>query len=149
MSPTIPFLDLQAVYREDQPAYDAAYRRVMDSGRWVLGPELSAFETDFAAACGRRHAIGVGNGLDALALALQVAGIGTTLSGINLIATIVKMRAPGMTLMKMPIFTWSALTTNTLIVAAFPILTAVLAMLSLDRYLGTNFFTNKIGRAHV
>ncbi len=76
MTPSVPFLDLQAVYREDQPAYDAAYRRVMDSGRWILGPELAAFEAEFATACGRRHAIGVGNGLDALALALQVAGVG-------------------------------------------------------------------------
>lgn len=75
-SAPVPFLDLQAVYREDQPAYDAAYRRVMDSGRWILGPELTAFEAGFAAACGRRHAIGVGNGLDALALALQVLGVG-------------------------------------------------------------------------
>jgi dTDP-3-amino-3,4,6-trideoxy-alpha-D-glucose transaminase len=72
----IKFLDLQAVYRQDQAAYDAAYRRVMDSGRWIMGPELEAFEAEFAAFGGRRHAIGVGNGLDALALALQVAGIG-------------------------------------------------------------------------
>jgi dTDP-3-amino-3,4,6-trideoxy-alpha-D-glucose transaminase len=76
MSEGIKFLDLQAVYRKDQAAYDAAYRRVMDSGRWILGPELEAFEAEFAAYGGRRHAIGVGNGLDALALALQVAGIG-------------------------------------------------------------------------
>jgi len=67
------------------------------------------------------------------------------LSGVNLIATIVKMRAPGMTMMKLPIFTWTALCTNVLIVAAFPILTAVLALLSLDRYVGTNFFTNDFG----
>jgi histidinol-phosphate/aromatic aminotransferase/cobyric acid decarboxylase-like protein len=76
MSEPIKFLDLQAIYRQDQAAYDAAYRRVMDSGRWILGPELEAFEAEFAAFGGRRHAIGVGNGLDALALALQVAGIG-------------------------------------------------------------------------
>lgn len=73
---TIKFLDLQALYRQDQAAYDAAYRRVMDSGRWILGPELAAFEAEFAAFGGRRHAVGVGNGLDALVLALQVAGIG-------------------------------------------------------------------------
>lgn len=84
-------------------------------------------------------------GVDYYIWALQVAGVGTTLSGINLIATIVKMRAPGMTMMKMPVFTWTALCTNVLIVAAFPILTAVLAMLSLDRYVGTNFFTNVMG----
>ena len=77
--------------------------------------------------------------------ALQIAGVGTTLSGINLIVTIIKMRAPGMSLMKMPVFTWTSLCSNVLIVASFPVLTAVLAMLTLDRYLGTNFFTNDLG----
>ncbi|MBS0422629.1 MAG: cytochrome o ubiquinol oxidase subunit I, partial [Proteobacteria bacterium] len=84
-------------------------------------------------------------GVDYYIWSLQIAGVGTLLSGINLIATIVKMRAPGMSLMKMPVFTWTALCTNVLIVAAFPVLTAVLAMLSLDRYVGTNFFTNDLG----
>ncbi|MDM0115828.1 cytochrome o ubiquinol oxidase subunit I [Variovorax sp. J22R133] len=84
-------------------------------------------------------------GVDYYIWSLQIAGVGTLLSGVNLIATIVKMRAPGMTLMKMPIFTWTALCSNVLIVAAFPVLTAALALLSLDRYLGTNFFTNDLG----
>jgi cytochrome o ubiquinol oxidase subunit 1 len=84
-------------------------------------------------------------GVDYYIWSLQIAGVGTLLSGINLIATIVKMRAPGMKLMKMPIFTWTALCTNVLIVAAFPVLTAVLGMLSLDRMAGTNFFTNELG----
>ncbi|WP_022687750.1 cytochrome o ubiquinol oxidase subunit I [Sphingomonas phyllosphaerae] len=84
-------------------------------------------------------------GVDYYIWALQIAGVGTLLSGVNLLATIIKMRAPGMGLMQMPIFTWSALVTNVLIVAAFPVLTAVLAMLSLDRYVGTNFFTNTGG----
>ncbi|MGC1304409.1 MAG: cytochrome o ubiquinol oxidase subunit I [Caulobacteraceae bacterium] len=84
-------------------------------------------------------------GVDYYIWSLQIAGVGTLLSGINLIATIVKMRAPGMTMMMMPVFTWTALCTNVLIVAAFPILTAVLALLSLDRYVGTNFFTNELG----
>ena len=84
-------------------------------------------------------------GVDYYIWALQVAGVGTLLSGINLIATIVKMRAPGMTLMKMPVFTWTSLCTNVLIVAAFPVLTAVLVLLGLDRYVGTNFFTNDLG----
>jgi cytochrome o ubiquinol oxidase subunit 1 len=86
-----------------------------------------------------------GVGVDYYIWALQIAGIGTSLSGINLIATIIKMRAPGMTMMKMPIFTWTALCTNVLIVAAFPVLTAVLALLMLDRTVGTNFFTNDLG----
>ncbi|QKC98472.1 cytochrome o ubiquinol oxidase subunit I [Mesorhizobium sp. NZP2298] len=84
-------------------------------------------------------------GVDYYIWALQVAGVGTTLSGINLICTIIKMRAPGMTMMRMPVFTWTSLCTNVLIVASFPVLTAVLALLSLDRYVGTNFFTNDFG----
>ncbi len=84
-------------------------------------------------------------GVDYYIWALQIAGVGTLLSGVNLIVTMIKMRAPGMTMMKMPVFTWTALCTNVLIVAAFPILTAVLAMLSCDRYLGTNFFTSDLG----
>ena len=86
-----------------------------------------------------------GVGVDYWIWGLQIAGVGTTLSGINLIATIVKMRAPGMSMMKLPIFTWTSLCTNVLIVAAFPILAAVLALLTLDRYVGTHFFTNDLG----
>jgi cytochrome o ubiquinol oxidase subunit I len=86
-----------------------------------------------------------GVGVDYYLWSLQVAGVGTTLSGINLIATIIKMRAPGMTMMKMPVFTWTSLCANILIVAAFPVLTAVLALLTLDRYVGTNFFTTDLG----
>ena len=84
-------------------------------------------------------------GVDYYIWALQVAGVGTLLSGINLLVTIVKMRAPGMTLMRMPIFTWTSLCTNVLIIAAFPVLTAALALLILDRYVGTNFFTSDLG----
>ncbi|MDR4307736.1 cytochrome o ubiquinol oxidase subunit I [Chelatococcus sambhunathii] len=86
-----------------------------------------------------------GVGVDYYIWALQIAGVGTTLSGVNLIATIVKMRAPGMTMMRMPIFTWTSLCSNVLIVASFPVLGATLALLSLDRYVGTNFFTNDLG----
>jgi cytochrome o ubiquinol oxidase subunit I len=86
-----------------------------------------------------------GVGVDYYIWSLQIAGVGTLLSGVNLIATIVKMRAPGMTMMKMPVFCWTALCTNILIVAAFPVLTAVLALLSLDRYADTSFFTNTLG----
>jgi cytochrome o ubiquinol oxidase subunit I len=86
-----------------------------------------------------------GPGMDYYLWSLQIAGIGTTLSGINLIATIFKMRAPGMKMFDMPVFTWTALCTNILIVAAFPVLTATLTLLTLDRYLGTHFFTNDLG----
>ncbi|WP_441606074.1 cytochrome o ubiquinol oxidase subunit I [Dyella sp. 2RAB6] len=84
-------------------------------------------------------------GVDYYIWSLQIAGVGTLLSGVNLLVTIIKMRAPGMKLMQMPVFTWTALCTNVLIIAAFPVLTAVLALLSLDRYLGTHMFTNELG----
>ncbi len=86
-----------------------------------------------------------GVGQDYYIWALQISGLGTLLSGVNLITTIFKMRAPGMTLMRMPIFTWTTLVANMLIVAAFPILTVTLAMLGADRYLGMHFFTNDGG----
>jgi cytochrome o ubiquinol oxidase subunit 1 len=86
-----------------------------------------------------------GVGVDYYLWALQIAGVGTLLSGINLVTTILKMRAPGMGMMRMPIFCWTALASNLLIVAAFPILTATLGMLLLDRYVGMHFFTNAGG----
>ena len=84
-------------------------------------------------------------GVDYYIWGLQIAGIGTLLSGVNLVVTILKMRAPGMSMMKMPVFTWTALCTNVLIIASFPVLTAVLALLSLDRYADFHFFTNELG----
>ncbi len=86
-----------------------------------------------------------GVGVDYWIWSLQISGMGTLLTGVNFFVTIMKMRAPGMTLMKMPIFTWTALCSNILIIAAFPILTATVAMLTLDRYLGFHFFTNAAG----
>jgi cytochrome o ubiquinol oxidase subunit 1 len=86
-----------------------------------------------------------GVGVDYYIWALQISGLGTLLAGVNMITTILKMRAPGMTMMRLPVFTWTTLCANMLIVAAFPILTATLAMLSLDRYLGMHFFTNDGG----
>jgi cytochrome o ubiquinol oxidase subunit 1 len=82
-----------------------------------------------------------GVGVDYWIWSLQIAGVGSLLSGVNFITTILKMRAPGMTLMKMPIFVWSVLGSMSLIVFAFPILTVTLALLYLDRSIGTNFFT--------
>lgn len=84
-------------------------------------------------------------GVDYWIWTLQISGIGTTLSAINFIATILKMRAPGMSLMKMPIFCWASFCSNVLILTSFPILTASVALLTLDRYLGTHFFTNDLG----
>ena len=86
-----------------------------------------------------------GTGPDYYLWALQIAGVGTTLSAINMVTTIIKMRAPGMTMMKMPVFTWTALCSNVLAVAIFPALTGAFALLMLDRYVGTNFFTNDLG----
>src|SRR5882762_493741 len=86
-----------------------------------------------------------GVGVDYYLWALQISGIGTLLAGINLVTTILKLRAPGMTYMRMPVFCWTALASNMLIVAAFPILTARFAMLLLDRYCGMHFFTNDGG----
>lgn len=100
---------------------------------WLAYPPLS----------GADYSPGVG--VDYYIWALQIAGLGTLLSGINLVVTIVKMRAPGMTLMRMPVFTWTALCTNILIVSIFPVLTATLALLTLDRYFDMNFFTNDLG----
>jgi cytochrome o ubiquinol oxidase subunit 1 len=86
-----------------------------------------------------------GVGVDYYLWSLQISGAGTLLSGVNLVTTILKMRAPGMSYTRMPVFCWTALASNLLIVAAFPILTAVTAMLLLDRYLGFHFFTNEMG----
>jgi cytochrome o ubiquinol oxidase subunit I len=86
-----------------------------------------------------------GVGVDYYLWSLQISGVGTLLTGVNFVTTILKIQAPGMTYMRMPIFCWTALASNLLIVAAFPILTATLAMLLLDRYLGFHFFTNEAG----
>jgi len=100
---------------------------------WVAYPPLS--ELTFSP----------GVGVDYYIWALQISGLGTLLTSVNFLVTVLKMRAPGMTLMKMPIFTWTCTWANILIAASFPILTAVLTMLTLDRYLGFHFFTNDGG----
>jgi cytochrome o ubiquinol oxidase subunit I len=86
-----------------------------------------------------------GVGVDYYTWSLEISGVGTLVAGINLVTTILKIRTKGMSLMRMPMFCWTALASNLLIVAAFPILTATLAMLILDRYLGFHFFTNEAG----
>ncbi|RBL65469.1 cytochrome c oxidase subunit I, partial [Pseudomonas sp. MWU13-2625] len=87
----------------------------------------------------------MGAGMDFAIFAVHIMGASSIMGGINIVVTILNMRAPGMTLMKMPVFTWTALCTNVLIMASFPILTATLALLGLDRYLGMHFFTNEAG----
>jgi cytochrome o ubiquinol oxidase subunit I len=86
-----------------------------------------------------------GVGVDYYLWSIQISGVGTVLTGVNFVTTVLKIHAPGMTYLRMPVFCWTALAANLLIVAAFPILTATLAMLLLDRYLGFHFFTNEAG----
>jgi cytochrome o ubiquinol oxidase subunit 1 len=86
-----------------------------------------------------------GVGVDYYLWSLQISGIGTLVAGINLVTTVLKLRTKGMTYLRMPMFCWTTLASNLLIIAAFPILTATLAMLILDRYFGFHFFTNEAG----
>ncbi|MBS0550540.1 MAG: DegT/DnrJ/EryC1/StrS family aminotransferase [Proteobacteria bacterium] len=72
----IPFLDMKSVYAELKPELDAAYARVMESGWYVLGKEVEAFEAEYAAFCGSKHCVGVGNGLEALEMVLRAWNIG-------------------------------------------------------------------------
>jgi cytochrome o ubiquinol oxidase subunit 1 len=86
-----------------------------------------------------------GVGVDYYLWSLQISGVGTLLTGVNFVTTVLKIHAPGMTYMRMPMFCWTTLASSLLIVAAFPVLTATFAMLLLDRYLGFHFFTNEAG----
>lgn len=103
------------------------------NGGWLGYPPLTGLEYN------------PGPGVDYWIWSLQIAGIGSLLSGINFTVTILKHRAPGMTLMKMPIFAWSVLVSMVLVMLAFPVLTATLGMLSLDRLADTHFFTSDGG----
>ncbi|AQS85401.1 MAG: cytochrome o ubiquinol oxidase subunit I [Acetobacter aceti] len=100
---------------------------------WLAYPPLS--ETQFSP----------GVGVDYYIWAVQISGVGTLLTGVNFFVTIVKMRAPGMTWMKIPVFTWTAFCASVLIMVAFPVLTVAVALLGLDRYFGMHFFTNDGG----
>jgi cytochrome o ubiquinol oxidase subunit 1 len=100
---------------------------------WLVYPPLSEL----------RYSPGVG--VDYYLWALEISGVGTLMTGLNFVTTILKVRAPGMTYMRMPVFCWTALASSLLIIAAFPVLTATLGMLLLDRYLGFHFFTNEAG----
>lgn len=137
-------------------ARDVAYPFLNAVGFWLFA--AGAFLTLVSLAIGRFSAAGwlaypplsgleysPDEGVDYWIWSVQIAGIGSTLAGINFLVTILKMRCPGMTLMKMPIFVWSCLCSVLLVIFAFPILTATLAMLTLDRYLGMHFFTAGAG----
>ncbi|MCA9341468.1 cbb3-type cytochrome c oxidase subunit I [Candidatus Saccharibacteria bacterium] len=100
---------------------------------WLAYPPLSGLEYS------------PGTGVDYWIWSLQIAGVGSLLSGVNFLTTIFTMRAKGMTLMKMPVFTWSIVTSMLLVAFVFPILTVTLTLLGLDRLIGTHFFTSDLG----
>jgi cytochrome o ubiquinol oxidase subunit I len=100
---------------------------------WLGFPPLS--ETQFSP----------GVGVDYYLVSLQISGVGTLLTGVNFVTTILKIRAPGMSYLRMPVFCWTSLAANLLIIAAFPVLTVALGLLMLDRYLGFHFFTTDGG----
>src|SRR5689334_11242005 len=135
---------------------DVAFPKLNSVSFWltaagVLLVNLSLFVGEFARTGWLAYpplselAYSPGVGVDYYLWSLQFSGLGTLLSGINLTTTILKLRAPGMGYKRMPVFCWTALASNLLIVAAFPVLTATFAMLLLDRYCGFHFFTNELG----
>ncbi|WHY75503.1 cytochrome aa3 quinol oxidase subunit I [Neobacillus sp. WH10] len=110
---------------------------------FVIGGSPDAGWTSYFPLAGTEFSESVGSNY--YMIAIQIAGLGTLMTGINFITTILKMRAPGMKLMKMPMFTWASLVTNAIIVFAFPVLTVLLAMGTMDRLFGTHFFTTTNG----
>lgn len=137
-------------------ARDVAYPFLNSLSLWlsIVGASLiniSLVVGDFAATGWLAYpplselAYSPGVGVDYYIWALQISGVGTLLSGINFVVTIFKMRCPGMTLMKMPIFTWTVLCSMILVILAFPVLTATLGLLFLDRFCGMHFFTADFG----
>jgi cytochrome o ubiquinol oxidase subunit 1 len=137
-------------------ARDVAYPYLNSLSLWlsIVGASLinlSLVVGDFAATGWLAYpplselAYSPGVGVDYYIWALQISGVGTLLSGINFVVTILKLRCPGMTLMKMPIFTWTVLCSMILVIVAFPVLTATLGLLFLDRFAGMHFFTSDFG----
>jgi cytochrome aa3-600 menaquinol oxidase subunit 1 len=110
---------------------------------FVVGGSPDAGWTSYFPLAGNEFSPSVGTNY--YMISLQISGLGTLMTGINFITTILKMRAPGMTLMRMPMFTWSVLITNIIIVFAFPVLTVALLMGTMDRLFGTHFFTSDNG----
>ncbi len=106
---------------------------------FVIGGAPDAGWTSYFPLAGKEFTPNVGNNY--YAISLQIAGIGTLMSGINFIVTILKMRTKGMTLMRMPMFTWTSFIASVIIVAAFPIFTVALGYMALDRIFGTHIFT--------
>src|SRR6201984_2145410 len=135
---------------------DVAFPKLNSVSFWltasgVLLVNLSLFVGEFARTGWLAYpplselAYSPGVGVDYYLWSLQLSGMGTLLAGINLTTTILKIRAPGMGYSRMPVFCWTALASNMLIIAAFPVLTATFGLLLLDRYCGFHFFTNDLG----
>ena len=110
---------------------------------FVIGGSPDAGWTSYFPLAGTEFSKSVGTNY--YMIAIQIAGLGTLMTGINMVTTIIKMRAPGMTLMRMPMFTWTALITNLIIITVFPIFAIALGMGTMDRLFGTNFFTSTNG----
>jgi cytochrome c oxidase subunit I len=108
---------------------------------WFLGGAPDAGWTSYASLALHSK----GHGVDFYVLGLQISGIGTLIGGINFLVTIINMRAPGMTYMRMPLFTWSTFVTSALILFAFPPLTVGLVLMMFDRMFGANFFDVTMG----
>ncbi len=111
---------------------------------WFLGGAPDAGWTSYASL----SLASKGHGIDFYVLGLQISGLGTLIGGINFLVTIINMRAPGMTYMRMPMFTWTTFVTSSLILFAFPPLTVGLGLLMLDRLFGTSFFQPSFGREY-
>ena len=137
-------------------ARDVAFPFLNSISFWLFAAgmaliNLSLVLGEFSAAGGLAYpplsglAYSPGVGVNYWIWSLQIAGVGSLLSGINFVVTILKMRCPGMTLMKMPMFVWTVLCSMIMVIFAFPILTATLSMLALDRSLGMHFFTSDFG----
>ncbi|KGX93299.1 cytochrome C oxidase [Pontibacillus halophilus JSM 076056 = DSM 19796] len=112
---------------------------------WFLGGAPDAGWTAYAPLSTTAE----GHGVDFYALGLQISGAGTLIAGINFLVTIVNMRAPGMTYMRMPLFTWTSFVTSVLILFAFPALTVGLFLMMFDRLFGANFFDPAMGGNHI
>ncbi|MFC7440720.1 cytochrome c oxidase subunit I [Laceyella putida] len=114
---------------------------------WIFGGAPDAGWTSYTSLALNDYS--PGPGVDYYVLGLQISGIGTLIGGLNFLVTIINMRAPGMTFLRMPLFTWTSFVTSALILFAFPALTVALLLLMFDRLFGANFFDHTMGGSSV
>jgi cytochrome c oxidase subunit 1 len=114
---------------------------------WIFGGAPDAGWTSYTGLALNQYS--PGPGVDFYVLGLQISGIGTLIGGLNFLVTIINMRAPGMTFLRLPLFTWTAFVTSGLILFAFPALTVALLLLMFDRLFGSNFFDHAMGGSTV